>query len=201
VARGRLGDRRARHDLAFRRAREEGYAARAVFKLEELDRRFRLLKRSARVLDLGCWPGSWLQYAAQRVGDGGLVVGVDLSAIEIELPPFVQTFVGDVEELRANVLLERFGAFDLVLSDLAPHTTGDRSSDQWRSEELFERAAGLARTVLRPGGHFAGKVFQGGRFGELLAGLRRDFQQAKAFRPPSTRPGSMEQYLIARGRR
>lgn len=198
---GRLGDRRARHDAAYRRAKQDNYAGRAIYKLEELDAKFRLIKQGARVLDLGCWPGSWLQFVSDRIGEDGSAVGIDLREVEIALPESVTTLVGDVELLKPPVLARKYGPFDLVLSDMAPHTTGDRGSDQWRSEELFVRALAIAEATLRPGGHFAAKVFQGGRFGELLGEVRRKFQEAKAFRPQNTRRGSKEQYIVGRGLR
>lgn len=198
---GRLGDRRARHDAAYRRAKQDDYAGRAIYKLEEIDAKFRLIKPGARVLDLGCWPGSWLQYVSERAGEQGRAVGIDLRPVEIALAETVTTIVGDVELLKPEVLARKYGPFDVVLSDMAPHTTGDRGSDQWGSEELFLRALTIAQATLRPGGHFAAKVFQGGRFGELLGEVRRKFQEAKAFRPKNTRRGSKEQYIVGRGLR
>lgn len=201
MARRKLGDRKYRHDAAYLRAKQENYAGRAIYKLEEIDKKFRLLKPGTRVLDLGCWPGSWLQYVAGRIGDEGQAVGIDLKATEIALPETVTTIVGDVELLKPSVLVKKYGEFDVVLSDMAPNTTGDRESDQWRSEELFLRAFTIASETLRPGGHFVAKVFMGGRFGDLLQGVRRKFQEAKAFRPNNTRRGSIEQYIIGRGLR
>jgi 23S rRNA (uridine2552-2'-O)-methyltransferase len=196
-----LRDRTQRHDAAYRKAKDEGFAARAVYKLRELDSRFRLLAPGKRVLDLGCWPGSWLQYAADKVGAEGIVVGIDLRAVDIALPSWVETVTGDIEQLDPTRALARWGSFDVVLSDMAPQTSGDKATDQWRSEALFERAHWLAAHLLRPGGHFAAKVFQGGRFPELLAGMRRDFQETRAFRAPSSRKSSTEQYLVGRGLR
>ncbi len=195
----KLDDRRARHDPAYQRAKQSGYAGRAIFKLEELDGRFRLFKKGSRVLDLGCWPGSWLQYAAERVGEEGALVGVDLKEVEIALPSNVETFTGDVDKLRPEVLVKRFGHFDVVISDMAPHTTGDKAGDQHGSEELFLRALEIATGCLRTGGHFAAKVFQGPRFPELLRAVKASFQEHKAFRPQNTRAGSFEQYVVGRG--
>jgi 23S rRNA (uridine2552-2'-O)-methyltransferase len=199
VGRGKLSDRRARHDRAYHDAKASGYAARAVFKLEELDAKFRLLGRGRRILDLGCWPGSWTQLAAERVGEDGLVVGIDLRPLDVALPAHAVSAVGDVEELDPKELVERFGDFDVVLSDMAPKTTGDRATDQIRSEALTARALEIARVVLRPGGHFAAKVFQGPGFGDLLKSLRESFSEAKSFHTRATRAGSKEQYLVGRG--
>ena len=199
--RSKLADRGARHDAAYRRAKQEGFAARAVYKLAELDERFNLLGPGRRVLDLGCWPGSWMQYAAERVGEDGHVVGIDLRPVELALPSWCEAFVADVEALDPRVLLERFGPFDLVLSDMAPKTIGDTTTDALRSEALFERALEFASVVLRPGGHFAGKVFQGGGFTGLLERVRGLFLQSKPFHTKATRAGSAEHYLVGQGRR
>ncbi|MBX7081472.1 MAG: RlmE family RNA methyltransferase [Nannocystaceae bacterium] len=201
MTRRKLDDRAARHDGAYRRAKAEGFAARAVFKLDEIDRRFRLLTRGRRVLDLGCWPGSWMQLAAERVGDEGLVVGFDLRPCEIGLPSWVHPRVGDVTELDAAALVAEFGRFDVVISDMAPHTTGDRVSDQYRSESLCRAALQLATQVLRSGGHFAAKVFQGGGFPALLTETRAAFAEVKAVHAEATRSGSREQYIVGRGLR
>jgi 23S rRNA (uridine2552-2'-O)-methyltransferase len=199
--RSKLGDRSARHDAAYLRAKQEGFAARAVYKLEELDERFSLLRSGRSVLDLGCWPGSWMQYAASRVGEGGRVVGIDLRPVELALPSWCEAFVADVEELDPQVLVERFGPFDVVLSDMAPKTIGDTTTDAIRSEALFERALAFAEVVLRPGGHFAGKVFQGAGFQGLMVRMRGMFQQLKPFHTKATRAGSAEHYLVGQGRR
>lgn len=197
--RRQLHDRQARHDAAYGKAKASGFAARAVFKLEELDQRFKLLAPGRRVLDLGCWPGSWLQYAAQRVGEDGLVVGIDRRQVEIALPAWAHARVADVESLRPEALVEEFGRFDTVLSDLAPQTTGDRGTDQYRSEVLTGRALDLARATLRPGGHFAAKVFVGGGFKALLDEVKASFGEARSYHPKATRAGSIEQYVVGRG--
>ncbi len=200
-AKHRLSDKKRRHDAAYRRAKREQYAGRAIYKLQEIDKRFRLIRHGARVLDLGCWPGSWLQHAAERVGPEGRCIGIDLREVEIALPDTVHTMVGDVFKLKPSALAKRYGPFDVVISDMAPNTTGDRVGDQWGSEELYLRALEIAEQTLRPGGHFVAKVFQGGRFPDLLQRTRAAFQEVKAFRPPSTRAGSFEQYIVGRGLR
>ncbi len=200
--RRKLRDRAARHDAAYKRAKQENFAARAIYKLEEIDKRFRLIKPRARVLDLGCWPGSWMQYSSAKTGPEGHVYGVDLREVELALPGWVETVVADVHEWHPDEAVARAGKrFDVVLSDMAPQTTGDRNSDQWRSEELLLRALEIATEALRPGGHFVGKVFQGGRFPELRERMRASFQEAKSYQAKNTRSGSSEQYLIGRGLR
>lgn len=199
--RGGLGDKRARHDAAYRRAQQEGFAARSVYKLEELDKRFRLLGPGKRVLDLGCWPGSWCQYIARRVGPEGLVIGIDLAPVELALPAQVRTYVADVEAIDVAALREKAGPFDVVVSDMAPKTMGDPTTDRYRSEALFERALQIACAVLRPGGHFAAKVLQGGGFPSLLTQVRAAFAQCKPLHTKGTRTGSAEHYIVGRGLR
>lgn len=196
-----LGDKRNRHDPAYLRAKRDKYAGRAVYKLDDIDKRFHLIKQGARILDLGCWPGSWLQYAAQKAGPEALLVGIDLDAVEVALPSNVETIVGDVTKLKLARLLERYGRFDLVLSDMAPNTTGNKDYDISTSEDLFMSALDIATAVLRIGGHFCAKVFQGGRFPQLLRQAELRFSEARAFRPEHTRKQSREQYIIGRGLR
>jgi 23S rRNA (uridine2552-2'-O)-methyltransferase len=194
-----LGDKRNRHDPAYLRAKRENYAGRAIYKLEEIDKRFRLIKPGMQVLDLGCWPGSWLQYAAAKAGPEATLIGIDLQEVEIALPSNVHTIVGDVTKLKLDRLVERYGRFDLVLSDMAPNTTGNKDYDIPMSEELFLRALDIATACLRIGGHFCAKVFQGGRFAELLREVEARFQQGRAYRCEHTRKHSREQYIIGRG--
>ena len=130
-------------------AKKAGFPARSVFKLEEIDRRVRILRPGMRVLDLGAAPGSWLLYAGQRVGPSGKVLGVDLKPLNLALPANVEFHVGDALTL-ANEALSAFAPYDVVLSDMAPSTTGVRFTDQSRSYELFVRALDVAAALLRP---------------------------------------------------
>src|SRR5688572_14994140 len=165
----KLSDRRTRHDVFFKKAKAEGFAARAVFKLEDIDRKHGLLRPGGRVLDLGCAPGSWLQYAAGRVGPAGRAVGIDLAAVTAKLPANAEAIVGDAFAADPAELRRRSGGegYTAVVSDMAPRTTGIRSVDQAQSESLFERALDLATQLLQPGGHFLGKIFQGPDFQKL----------------------------------
>jgi 23S rRNA (uridine2552-2'-O)-methyltransferase len=188
-------------DHYFRRAKKEGFIARSVYKLEEVDRRIRLLKTGQRVLDLGCHPGSWLQYCARAVGKRGLVVGVDTRKISIKLPPHVHFIQADVFELLPSDLCHISDEFDVVLSDLAPATTGIRSVDSSRSFTLFQRALTLADALLVPGAHFLGKIFQGPGFDEMVKELKSRFAKVKGIKPRATRSQSKEIYLIAMGKK
>jgi 23S rRNA (uridine2552-2'-O)-methyltransferase len=194
----KLSDRRVRHDRFHQRAARSGYRARSVFKLQEIDEAHGLVQRGARVLDLGCAPGSWLQYCRERAGDRARLVGVDRAPLERPLPG-VTLVVGDVHELTPAQLLGDLDGFDLVLSDMAPDTTGIRHVDQARSEALFERALDLAEATLAAGGSFLGKLFQGPAFPALVARCRARFDTVKILKPESSRTSSIEQYVLARG--
>jgi 23S rRNA (uridine2552-2'-O)-methyltransferase len=150
------------------------------------------------VLDLGCSPGSWLQYARGRIGDTGALVGLDRAPLKAP-PPGARIVVGDVNAIDIAELKGDLPAFDVVLSDMAPDTSGIRNVDQARSEALFERALQIARLVLAPGGNFVGKLFQGPDFKKLNEEVRASFELAKIAKPASSRQISIEQYLIGKG--
>ncbi len=195
--RSKLGDRRVRHDHFHDRAKDAGFRARAVYKLEEIDRAITVFRPGDRVCDLGCAPGSWLQYARTRIGDGGAMVGID--RVAIPGVPGARLLVGDVFTVVPADLLGDLPAFDVVLSDMAPDTTGIRHLDQARSEALFERALELATLTLAPGGRFVGKLFQGPDFQKLIALCRSRFATVKVMKPASSRQISIEQYVTAAG--
>ncbi|MBW2048983.1 MAG: RlmE family RNA methyltransferase [Deltaproteobacteria bacterium] len=186
-------------DHYTRRARKEKWLARSVYKLQEIDGRFSLIRRGDRVLDLGCYPGSWSQYALQRVGDQGDVVGVDLRRpVHLQIRGF-RFIEGDVLSLATEWLGREIWPRDLVLSDLAPSTTGIGDVDTSRSLRLAEKALEIACLVLRKRGGFVCKVLEGGG----LKGFRREvsqrFSQVSLFRPGATRKRSREVYVIAQG--
>jgi 23S rRNA (uridine2552-2'-O)-methyltransferase len=187
------------NDPYVRAAKQAGWRSRAAFKLIELDDRFKLIRPGARVVDLGAAPGGWSQVAVRR--RAGRVVGLDLLAIE---PVNGATFLqGDFTEAdmpeRVSALLG--AAPDLVLSDMAPNTTGHQSTDHLRIMALAEMAADFARSVLAPGGAFVAKVFQGGSERSMLAALKRDFAQVRHAKPPASRKDSSELYVVATGLR
>lgn len=198
----RLGDRDRRHDQFYKRAQKDRFAARAVYKLEEIDQRFGLVPPGARVLDLGCRPGSWLQYVARKSGGVASgperLVGIDRQPLDVTIPGS-RIVVGDVFQVTPEALLGDLDRFDVVLSDMAPDTTGVRSLDQARSEGLFERALELAEATLVPGGNFLGKLFQGPDWQRLLGRARGRFATVKTVKPESSRKESIEQYVVALG--
>ena len=193
----KLDDRSARHDRFHQKAKKDGFLARAVFKLEELDTQFKLFKAGQRVLDLGCAPGSWLQYSRRKVGDTGILVGLDRAPIRDASG--ARIVVGDVLTIDVKALLGDLSNFDVVLSDMAPDTSGVRSMDQARSEALFERALEIATLTLAPGGNFVGKLFQGPDFKKLTESVRGKFTVGKTAKPDSSRQASIEQYVVGKG--
>jgi 23S rRNA (uridine2552-2'-O)-methyltransferase len=184
-------------------ARRLGYRSRAAFKLIELDERFRLLRSGRRVLDLGCAPGGWTQVAVERVGaEGGrgVVVGIDVN----EVAPIAgaKTLRADIHAsalTAASIEAELGGSADVVLSDMAPSTIGHAATDHLRIVALAEAAYAVAAAILKPGGAFVAKVFQGGAEGALLAQLKRDFTDVRHAKPPASRAGSAETYVVAKG--
>ena len=180
-------------------AKTKGYRSRAAFKLIELDAKFHFLKQGARVLDLGAAPGGWSQVAAARAGEGGHVVAADI----LEMQPIagVQVLRADLREAQTPAILRDAlgGEADVVLSDMAAPTTGHRATDNLRTSALFEAAIDIAQTMLRPGGTFVGKVFQGGAEGALLSRLKKTFTQVRHVKPAASRSGSVELYLVATG--
>lgn len=189
-------------DRFFQKAKKEGYRARSAYKLAEIQDRFRLLHPGAAVLDLGAAPGGFLQVAAEAVGPKGSVLGIDLEPIA-PLPPPVRTVAGDIyaEDVLATLRAIEPRAFDAVLSDMAPKTTGVRQIDEARSLALAERALELARQALKPGGAFVAKVFMGGDIEGFLAQVKRAFAKVKIVRPEATRGRSVEVYVVAQGLR
>jgi 23S rRNA (uridine2552-2'-O)-methyltransferase len=187
-------------DSFTKAAKAKGYPARSVFKLEEIDRRTRLLRAGQRVLDLGAAPGSWSKYAAERVGSSGRVLAIDLSEIVAGMPPQVERLRGDVFALSAEDL-GRAGPYDVVLSDMAPATTGTRFADQARSFDLFLRATDVAEAALKPGGAFVGKLFMGEEFVRARDRLKQLFAEVRVLRPEATRAQSFEVFLVGLGRK
>ena len=190
------------NDPYVRKAHAEGYRSRAAFKLVEIDDKHKILKRGARVVDLGAAPGGWSQVAAERIGvekGQGKIVAIDLLEIEpINGVEFAQMdFNDDDAPERLKKMLG--GQADVVLSDMAANTIGHRQTDHLKIVALVEMAADFAREVLAPGGSFVAKVLQGGTESELLTMLKRDFKTVKHIKPPASRKDSAELYVLATG--
>lgn len=188
-------------DYYFHKAKAENYAARSAFKLEEIDQRFKLLRPGQQILDLGAAPGSWSQYAARKVGAKGRVLGIDLQKITIKLSNaiFLQADLRD-SELETMMTAQGFQPpFDIVMSDMAPKTTGIRVTDQARSLELCEIALNAACRFLKLGGSFVVKLFHSDDFEEFRSKIRANFERVEVLRPKSTRKESKEIFLIGKG--
>jgi len=182
------------------KARKEGYPARSVYKLMEIDRKFRLLKQGARILDVGAAPGSWSLWALRRLEGKGFVAAVDLQDLAWNAAYDNFLFVrGDLYDTAVRSRLLAAGPFGLVLSDAAPATTGNRLVDQSASEAIVEAVIDYAEASLAPGGALVAKIFQGGAEAALLKRLRARFAQAKGFKPEACRSESFETYLVATG--
>ncbi|MBV9785786.1 MAG: RlmE family RNA methyltransferase [Acidisphaera sp.] len=181
------------NDPYVQAARAQGWRSRAAFKLLELDDRFRLLRRGCRVIDLGAAPGGWSQVALRR--GAGRVVGIDL--LPIAPIPGATLIQGDFTDPAVSALLD--AEADLVLSDMAPNTTGHAATDHVRIMALAELAADFAAGVLVEGGSFVGKVFQGGSEREMLTAMKRRFASVRHAKPPASRKDSSELYVVAQG--
>lgn len=193
----RRGGDRTRSDHWTQQAKDEGYAARSVFKVREIDERMGIVQTGARIVDLGCAPGSWSRYLRQRAGEGAVLIGVDIN----DVPGFPGTFLRqsvydvDVEQLRDAL----GGCADLLVSDMAPSTTGARTTDHLRQVALAERALELTLALLCPGGAFVAKVFDGSDAPAFVERVRARFEEVRRVRPQATRTESREFFVVGRG--
>jgi len=184
-------------DPFTKKAKRENYEARSVYKLEEIDKRERVLDGVKRVLDLGAAPGSWTQYCLKKLPPTGIIVAVDLDPLGFSHPQ-VSFFQKPIEELQLDEIVGS-EPVDLVLSDMAPKTTGIHDTDVARSFELACLALSAAKKFLKPGGIFVVKLFMGDSFEEYRNLLRKSFNQVRILRPESTRKHSREVFFVAKG--
>ncbi len=183
-------------DHYFHKAKRDGYVARSAYKLEEIDKKHRLLRKGNLVLDLGCSPGSWLQYAAGKVGEQGQVLGVDLQTVKLSLPKNVKVLQADIFEMTVKDFEMNGGMVDVVLSDMAPKTTGIRDMDAQRSYALNQQVLELSGDLLRPHGTLLVKAFQGAPLEQLRREFSSSFAQVKLCKPKSSRSESVEIFLL-----
>ncbi|AZZ36313.1 50S rRNA methyltransferase [Bdellovibrio sp. qaytius] len=189
-------------DHYFKKAKEQNFVARSIFKLEEIDQKFKIVSPNQKVLDLGASPGSWSQYCSKKIGPNGRLLGVDLTEIDLKLTktmPNAKFIQADLRDINLEEIFKEYGfnePFDLVLSDMAPKTTGIRVTDQARSYELCEIALNVARKFLRKDGNFVCKLFHSDDFSKLRAEIQKDFQKFEAVKPDSTRKISKEIFLV-----
>jgi 23S rRNA (uridine2552-2'-O)-methyltransferase len=178
-------------------ARALGYRSRAAFKLSEIDDRFRLIRKGSLIVDLGCAPGGWIQIAQQR--GAGKIVGIDLLPVD-PLPPAELVQMDFTDPAAPALLIDLLGGKpDLVLSDMAPNTVGHRETDHLRIVGLIEMGADFAVSVLKPGGAFVAKAFQGGETAEIIARLKQHFAKVQNVKPKASRADSSEVFLVATG--
>ncbi|MBT8445355.1 MAG: 23S rRNA methyltransferase [Gammaproteobacteria bacterium] len=190
--------RRQETDEYVKRAKAEGWRSRAVYKLLEMQERHRLLKPGQRILDLGAAPGAWSQLAADIVGDEGLVVALDI--LPMDAISGVEVIHGDFRDEQAyELVMQACGErnLNLVMSDMAPNISGNRSVDQPRAMYLAELAAALAGQTLKPGGAFIVKLFHGEGFDDFVRAMRQSYGAVKVRKPKASRPQSRETYLVA----
>ncbi len=189
-----------RKDRFYRKAKEKGLASRAIFKLDELDQSFGLIRPKDRVLDLGCAPGGWLQYIAQKIGPEGKAVGVDLLPLKTKFPSSISIIQGDATQapIQEKIIRALDGPANVIVSDMAPNLTGIRFRDTYLSYELAETVFQVALKILKPEGHLLLKIFPGDETENFKKKLKSYFKELKTFIPEATRKGSSEVYLIAK---
>ncbi len=185
-----------KEEFYTRLAKEEGYPARSVYKLKEIDEKYKIIKKGDRVLDLGSAPGSWLLYIAQKVGEKGKTVGIDIEDIKIVPKPNILFIKKSVFDLNESDFKEKF---QVVVSDVLPKTSGVKSLDAGKSFEISEKAFEIAKMVLLPGGNFVSKIFEGEESEELFKEVSKLFEFTKRFRPKAVIKGSNEFYIIGKG--
>jgi len=187
-------------DHFFHKAKKENFLARSVYKLEEIDERFKIIKKDDQIIDLGYHPGSWIQYTAEKIGKNGLVVGSDIKEINNKLLnlPNVRLFQKDVFTIENMLELGVSDQFDVVLSDMAPNTTGIQSVDQIRSLNLVEMVFSLLPRFLKPGGHLVIKVFESNDAQVFLKTQKKHFEELHNLRPKSVRSVSKEYFVIGK---
>ncbi|MBT8356999.1 MAG: RlmE family RNA methyltransferase [Desulfobacterales bacterium] len=187
-------------DHYSRRAKKENFPARSVYKLEEMQQKYHLIKKGDKILDLGCSPGSWLLFAAKLTGNKGHVTGVDLKPVTINVPPHATIHTGDIFSFES--FSESIGhEFNVVISDMAPSTTGIKNVDSARSFNLSQAALEITLKVLLPGGSFVCKIFQGEDFKLFSDSVKSNFATCNIFKPKSSRKASKEIYIIAKGKK
>lgn len=188
----------SQNDFYTQQAKKENYPSRSIYKLKEIDAKYPVLKEGDMVLDLGCSPGSWLLYIAQRIGFQGKVVGIDMADIKIPLSKNTLFLKKDILDADLFSLKELKEKYDVVVSDAAPKTSGIKFVDAEKSFFLCQRAFKIARTVLKEKGNFVCKIFEGEESHKFLKDIKEHFNFVKKFKPQAVRKGSKEFYVVAK---
>ena len=195
VLQGKIMNEYSKPDFYSKKAKEEGYVARSVYKLKEIDKKFNLLKKGQTVLDIGCAPGSWSQFVSEKIGSSGRLLGVDYKEIKVNFNNAIfltGNFFSD--EIQEEVI--KYSKFDGVISDMAPDTIGDRVRDCFKSSQLTRNALEFCYNYLKTGGYFVTKIFQGGEEKEIVDEMKNAFSHVKWFKPNSSRKISYEIFII-----
>lgn len=181
-------------DYYTKKSREEGYYARSVYKLKQINKKYQIIKPGDKILDLGCSPGGWVQASLEITGPKGLVVGIDIDKAKVK----AENFKFIQEDIYNKEIIENLEKFDVVLSDMAPKTSGVRELDQERSLDLAKQAFIIAKKKLKGNGNFVCKIFQGKDYPEFLNEVRKEFGFVKAVKPEASKSGSKEMYVIGK---
>lgn len=184
----------------YKKAKNQGYRARSAYKLKQIQRKFHVIKKGDKVVDLGAAPGGWSQVAKEIVGDDGLVVGIDLSFIKpLEDVVFLKGDMTERDSLDRVVEVVGDSKVDVVLSDMSPDITGNYSMDQARSVYLCEKALDASKVILKDGGFFVCKIFEGEDLKSFVKKVKSSFSSVRRFNPPASRKSSSEVYIVAKG--
>lgn len=188
---------KSKKDFYTQKAKKEGYPARSVYKLREINNKYALFKQGDRVLDLGCAPGSWLSYISEKIGQTGMVLGIDSSDIKIPIPSNALFLKKDIFDLQDEDIIRFSSKYNVIVSDLAPKTSGIKIIDEGKSLALCRKAWDMTQEFLEPGGNFFCKIFEGGSTQRFFLQIENNFKFARRIRPKATRKESKEIYIIA----
>lgn len=191
-----LGMSKRTKDFFYKQAKEKGAVARSFFKIEDLDNKYRLVKTKMRVMDVGAAPGSWVQYLQQKIGDEGFVYAIDLNPLNISIPKNVVFEQKNVFDITPEQIKEQHGMFDLIISDIAPRTTGSDFVDQTKSYNLVEHVRLIAQMVLKKNGNMICKMYQSGDTKTFTEDMKKIFKDVKIQKPESSRKQSREIFIV-----
>jgi len=189
---------KSKKDFYTKKAKEEGYPARSVYKLQEIDEKYHLIKKGDKVLDLGCAPGSWLSYISKKIGQSGKVLGIDIQDIKIPIQDNTVFLKKNILDLIDSDFMKFNGKYKVIVSDLAPKTSGIKFVDAGKSLELCEKSFEIAQKILMTGGNFLCKIFEGESIDKFFNKIERNFKFAKRFKPRASRKESKEVFIIGK---
>ena len=188
-------------DFFYKKAKEKGVVARSYYKIEDLDEKYRLVKKNYRVMDIGAAPGSWIQYVQDKIGDDGFVLAFDLNPLNISIRPNVTFIEGNIFDFSAEQLKRDYEPFDLMISDVAPRTTGNYTVDHTRSFELCSHVLEIASACLKQNSKMICKMYQGEQTRSFVDAMKKVFSEVKIQKPVSSRAESSEVFIVATGKK